>query len=159
MFFNETGGNLTEKVRAAGYKGVTWAEGNITDGDGVAFMPFDSALIKSADTVTYAEDGSVIPLSKRFDPNNNDIRYSLPTQDSDGKILTDGQMEYFKNSQARDIFGRLVPVYHATDEGGFTIFDPWKSDDHRSLFFSRHMHTMVGTPLILHQSSLMIGTI
>lgn len=91
---------------------------------------------KSADLVTYAEDGSVIPLSERFDPTNNDIRYSLPTQDSDGKILTDGQMEYFKNSQARDIFGRLVPVYHATDMGGFTIFDPWKSDDHRSLFFS-----------------------
>ena len=123
-------GNLTERIAAAGYDGMRW------DYDEKAWMPFDDKRIKSADPVTYAEDGSVIPLSERFDPTNNDIRYSLPTQDSDGNILTDGQMEYFKNSQARDIFGRLVPLYHATDEGGFTIFDPWKSDDHRSLFFT-----------------------
>lgn len=63
-------------------------------------------------------------------------KFSISETDADGNVLTDGQMEFFKNSQARDIFGRLVPVYHATDMGGFTIFDPWKSDDHRSLFFS-----------------------
>ena len=91
--------------------------------------------IKSADTITYAEDGSIIPLSERFDPNNNDIRYSLPTTDADGNVLTDGQMEYFKNSKARKK-GRLVPVYHTTNEGGFTVFDPMRSDDHRSFFFS-----------------------
>lgn len=97
---------------------------------------FKPEQIKLSDPVTYAEDGSVIPLSERFDPNNDDIRYSLPTQDSDGNILTDGQMEYFKNSQARDILGRLVPVYHTTNYGGFTIFDPSFSDDKRSLFFA-----------------------
>ena len=97
-----------------------------------------SKNVKSLDPVTYAEDGSVIPLSERFDPNNDDIRYSLPTQDSDGNILTDGQMEYFKNSQARDEQGRLVPVYHTTRTGGFTIFDPMRSDDQRSLFFTNY---------------------
>ena len=97
---------------------------------------FKPEQIKLSDPVTYAEDGSVIPLSERFDPTNNDIRYSLPTQDTEGNILTDGQMEYFKNSQARDEQGRLVPVYHTTNYGGFTIFDPSYSDDKRSLFFA-----------------------
>lgn len=97
---------------------------------------FRPEQIKLSDPVTYAEDGSVIPLSERFDPNNDDIRYSMPTQDSEGRILSDGQMEFFKNSQARDEQGRLVPVYHTTNKGGFTIFDPMKSDDHRSLFFA-----------------------
>ena len=99
-------------------------------------VAFRSSQIKSADPVTYADDGSVIPLSQRFDPNNDDIRYSLPTQDSDGNILSDGQMEYFKNSQARDEQGRLVRVYHTTNRGGFTVFDPSYSDDNRSLFFA-----------------------
>ena len=97
---------------------------------------FNSSQVKSADTVTYAEDGSVIPLSERFDPTNNDIRYSMSTEDADGNVLTTNQMEYFKNSQARDENGRLVPVYHTTNRGGFTVFDPEYSQDHRSLFFA-----------------------
>ena len=35
--------------------------------------------IKSADPVTYDDSGNVIPLSKRFDTNNNDIRYQQRT--------------------------------------------------------------------------------
>ena len=96
----------------------------------------DPTQIKSSDAITYDEDGSPIPLSERFNPDNDDIRYSLPTQDSDGNVLSDGQMEYFKNSQARDAEGKLKVVYHTTNRGGFTIFDPSYSDDHRSLFFS-----------------------
>ena len=104
---------------------------------------FESSQIKSSEPMVFEDDpnaeygeGDVIPLSQRFDPSNNDIRYSLPTQDSDGNILTDGQMEYFKNSQARDADGKMQVVYHTTDKGGFTIFDPSYSDDKRSLFFA-----------------------
>lgn len=38
-----------------------------------------SNQFKSADPVTYDDDGNVIPLSERFDERNPDIRYSLPT--------------------------------------------------------------------------------
>ena len=97
---------------------------------------FNPEQIKLSDPVTYAEDGSVIPLSERFDPNNNDIRYSMPTQDSEGNILTDGQMEFFKESQARNRDGKLAVVYHTTENGGFTVFDPAYSKDGKSLFFT-----------------------
>ena len=112
---------------------------NIRDGSeelSDVYVIKNSSSLKSADPVTYAEDGSVIPLSERFDPENNDIRYSLPTQDAYGNILSNGQMEYFKNSQARDSEGKLQVVYHTTNYGGFTIFDPSFSDDKRSLFFA-----------------------
>ena len=128
----------TNFLKSLGYDGVIQSKTDRRDGQIVVFNP---EQIKSADPVTYREDGSVIPLSERFDPTNNDIRYSLPTTDSDGNVLTDGQMEYFKNSQARDVFGRLVPVYHTTNKGGFTVFDPMRSDDHRSLFFAEDWDT------------------
>jgi len=40
------------------------------------FVP-DSNQIKSADPVTYDDQGNVIPLSKRFDKRQDDIRYAL----------------------------------------------------------------------------------
>lgn len=104
-----------------------------TGDDIIVFSP---EQIKSADTVTYAEDGSVIPLSERFDPTNNDIRYSMSTEDSDGNVLTTNQMEFFRNSQARDEQGRLVPVYHATRTAGFTVFDPTMAFDEVSISFT-----------------------
>ena len=128
---------LTETTGIDGFETKWGDESEMADPNTPTIaLAFRSNQIKSADPVTYAEDGSVIPLSERFDPTNNDIRYSLPTTDADGKVLTDGQMEYFKNSQARDAEGRLVPVYHTTNRGGFTIFDPSYSDDKRSLFFA-----------------------
>ena len=134
--------SIAEAAKAKGYDSVLFRElrdnGGATayNGDSDVYMFFNPSQVKSADTITYAEDGSVIPLSERFDPTNDDIRYSLPTTDSDGNVLSDGQMEYFKNSQARDEQGRLVKVFHTTNYGGFTIFDPSYSDDKRSLFFA-----------------------
>ena len=64
---------------------------------------------------------------------DSDMKFSL---DSEGRELTPGQQEFFKNSQARDENGNLQVVYHTTNYGGFTVFDPKYSDDRRSLFFA-----------------------
>ena len=40
------------------------------------YVYFSPNQIKSADSVIYDDNGNVIPLSKRFDPTNDDIRYS-----------------------------------------------------------------------------------
>lgn len=63
-------------------------------------------------------------------------RYSISPRDSLGNLLSGNQQEFFKDSKAVDENGQLVPVYHSTDRGGFTVFDPSKSDDKRSLFFA-----------------------
>lgn len=64
------------------------------------------------------------------------LRYSLAEEDSSGKQLTSGQQEYFKDSKAVDEDGRLKVMYHGTEHAGFTVFDPSRSDDGTSLFFT-----------------------
>lgn len=61
----------SDKLSEAGYDGVVFKapSGNIT-------MVFDNTQMKLTDPVTYADDGNVIPLSERFNSENNDIRYS-----------------------------------------------------------------------------------
>lgn len=113
----------------------------IDDGnDGVVIFPTGeggiSSMVKSADPVTYDDNGNVIPLSKRFTEMTDDIRYSL--KDSDGNKLTEAQAEYFKDSKVRDENGNLLVLYHGTDSAGFNIF---KTGVFNGLFFSSSQRT------------------
>ena len=52
------------------------------------YVAFSSEQIKSADPVTYDDNGNVIPLSERFNEENNDIRYQKRTNTlTDHEIL------------------------------------------------------------------------
>jgi len=48
---------------------------NEVEGGGDSYIAFKSNQIKSADPVTYDKDKKPIPLNKRFDSSNPDIRY------------------------------------------------------------------------------------
>lgn len=52
------------------------AGGRVTD----ALIVLDPNQVKSAEPVTYDDNGNVVPLSKRFNAAENDIRYSLSKQ-------------------------------------------------------------------------------
>lgn len=54
--------------------GHRWVNGKREDVH--TYILFDPTQVKSADPVTYDDDGKVIPLDKRFDSKNNDLRYS-----------------------------------------------------------------------------------
>lgn len=73
LFDSPTGfygdGNLTEMVERAGYDGFYYP------GDESAYAAFRPSQIKSADPVTYDDNGDVIPLSERFNSENDDIRF------------------------------------------------------------------------------------
>ena len=62
-------------------KKVTGKSGMIAPKDNgtVHYVVTDSAGIKSADPVTYDDNGNVIPLSERFNPKKEDIRYRRST--------------------------------------------------------------------------------
>lgn len=109
-------GDFAEALKVFNRVNGTDYDGIITSIETVAFYP---EQIKRTDNLNPT-------LSK-------DTRYSITDADED--VLSDGQILYFRNSKARDKLGRLVPVYHTTNFGGFTVFDPSFSDDHRSLFF------------------------
>lgn len=83
-------GNLTSYTRAIsayakdnGYDGVIFKNLNDNGGENDyvhraesdVYVVFDSSQVKSADPVTYDNDGNVIPLSERFNDSEQDIRY------------------------------------------------------------------------------------
>ena len=89
--------------------------------DGLDRMPrelvlWDNRLVKLADPVTYDDQGNVIPLSERFNQENEDIRYSIKEDeettnpnvnvlDKSGKVLTtskgDPVAKFEKNGSAQ----------------------------------------------------------
>lgn len=103
----------------------------ILDGDYAYSSRIDDGVIPSGPT----EDDLYKSRKRVFEEalGYPDTRLSL---DSDGNELTPQQAEFFKDSKARDEDGRLVPLYHTTDKGGFVVFDPQYSADRRSLFFA-----------------------
>lgn len=107
--------------------------------------------VKSADAVTYDENGKVIPLSERFNAKNDDIRYSMrgenwkPTLDKvewrivnyaienkAGKELTETTDYFFRKEKGKTVFGiystddsTLLYAVHgekAASEHDFLIF-------------------------------------
>ena len=115
--------NLAELARINGYDSIKGGGTNIGD-VGIEYVLFDAENIKSADPVTYDDNGNVIPLSKRFNVSAPDIRFSLPNKnvkrfalevDSEGNQLTEAQQEFFKDSVVRDAEGNLLVVYHGTN--------------------------------------------
>lgn len=112
---------FSEFLQEKRYDGIVYTSFNYdTNRSDKCYVVFDSNQIKSADPVTYGDEGNVIPLSQRFNEENEDIRYSR--KDSEGNTLTEAQAEFFKDSKVRDENGRLLEVYHGTKKGGFTQF-------------------------------------
>lgn len=80
--------------------------GDLVDGKpvsrGFSYVIRSSEQVKSADPITYDNDGNVIPLTERFDSGNRDIRWSLAGKYDYSKSFAD-QIDDYKNG--------LLPVY------------------------------------------------
>lgn len=88
----------TNELKRMGYDGVIQSE----EGDeAVAFYPNQ---IKSAEPVTYDDNGEVIPLSERFS-NDDDIRYSL--QDTRAENMDEALMENAELKKSLETMRRL----------------------------------------------------
>lgn len=79
---------IAQMAKEQGYKGViirnifddggrNWSEDHITEHGDIYIFFNPENQCKSADTVTYDDQGNVIPLSERFKKDNNDIRFSM----------------------------------------------------------------------------------
>jgi len=68
-------------------EGGTGGYGDKVEDRGVSIIVKDSAQVKSADPVTYDDNGNVIPLSRRFDREKKDIRFSLKQPVEQSKTL------------------------------------------------------------------------
>ena len=94
------GEDLTEFFEEKGYdydsiyldEGGTGGYGEEVNDRGISIMIKNPEQIKSADPITYDENGKVIPLSKRFNKRDQDIRYSI------GNLYTGSAADYDKPS-------------------------------------------------------------
>lgn len=100
-YVETTGENTSSILKSFGYDGIDFIN---------EIVAFDSNQIK---------------LTTNENPTkSDDIRYSLVSKkDSEGKTLTDEQIEFFKDSEVRDENDNLKVLYHGTMSGDFTVFD------------------------------------
>lgn len=69
------------------------------DDDGTydtVYVAFDSNQFKLLDPVTYDDNGNVIPLSKRFDSGNEDIRFSQRISAEEQVERMETEIQYLK---------------------------------------------------------------
>ena len=118
--------DISEYARKNGYDGVRIL--NVRDSGGKtegAHYPsniriyFDSSELKSADTVTYDDAGNVIPVSERFNRENNDLRYSL-------SVDVDEELESYGERNLNDYIAVQKAVIPVLREEGF--FDEDKKE-------------------------------
>lgn len=77
--------DIATAAKAAGYDSIVFE--NLRDNGGETaynglsnvYVFFNANQLKSADPVTYDDNGNIIPLSERFNPEKTDIRYSRET--------------------------------------------------------------------------------
>lgn len=76
---------------------------------GASYVIRNSSQIKSADPVTYDDDGNVIPLSERFNEEKEDIRYQDRFDEYDN--LFDMGEDLFEDDSKREIFDEMIEKY------------------------------------------------
>ena len=91
----------------------------------------DPSQIKSAEPVTYDDAGNVIPLSQRFNPENEDIRFSIRTDEQREKLFEDAKAEFGTTDNFK-VAGYMLP------DGSLLNFgDPanptTRAKDHRAI--------------------------
>lgn len=88
---------VVAKAKALGYDGVIF-KNVIDNGGGLTkesvgvddvYVVMNSNQIKSVDDVTYDDDGNIIPVDRRFDWSNDDIRWDSPEL-AQGKYILSG---------------------------------------------------------------------
>ena len=93
-----------------GSDSVATATGNVQKWRGYSYVTFNSEQIKSADPITYDDNGNVIPLSERFKNEKVDIRYQSRNTEadidySDLTTLDDEEIKvYNKRGWTRELF-------------------------------------------------------
>lgn len=130
--------NLYELVRTEEFANIITSHGydsvSAIEGGYNTIGVVNPSQIKSADPVTYDDNGNVIPLSERFNPENEDIRFSARTDEQREKLFADAKAKFgltnnFKVAGYMLPDGSLLDFSEANDGG-----DPnQRTLDHREI--------------------------
>ena len=133
---NNAGRDERIRLQNEGYDGVI----NEEDGTIWEYVAFSPNQIKSADPVTYDDAGNVIPLSERFNPEKEDIRYSI-MQPTNEEVTFDN---FFKKTSAvfelmpKSEVPQREPDYVSVRWDGFGVSSRyWYGEDERGKYVIR----------------------
>lgn len=114
-------GSLAEKYDGVIFENIndSWIDDENGD-ESTVYWVRESAQAKSADPVTYDDEGNVIPLSKRFNPENQDIRFSsaLDVTDEERQQHVKEALDYFGKTYSWNETGWLTPDGDRIDFSG-----------------------------------------
>ncbi len=125
--------DLRQWMSNNGYDGIVYPNWYESDGKD-SYIAFKRNQIKSADPITYDGAGNVIPLSERFNPENEDIRFSART-DEQREALFDKAKAQFGLTNNFKVAGYMLPDgslldFSEANDGG----DPnQRTLDHREI--------------------------
>lgn len=128
--------DIAQWAKNLGYDSVTFKNikdsgghnANIaSDTDADIYVIFDPQNVKSADTVTYDNDGNVIPLYDRFNSGDGDIRYAIsPDLEEELDAVLDGSFnarnnevvvgttsDFLVNELGADVLSNTMPARKA----------------------------------------------
>ena len=80
------------------YDGRRWVNGKREDVH--TYIAFSPEQAKSADVITYDNEGNIVPISQRFDPRKKDIRYQTRATGTSNRALLAGAFEDLVRSPA-----------------------------------------------------------
>ena len=111
--------DVVEYASQKGYDSVTFKnivdKGDISEGVGesTVYAFLRQGALKSADPVTYDDNGNVIPLSERFNAEENDIRYSYtPKEERNAELLK----QYEDGNITREEYLKMVSDKKSDDD-------------------------------------------
>lgn len=100
---------LRNFLKKKGYDSIKYLNEYEGKENAYSYAVFDAEQIKSADPITYDNDGNVIPLSQRFNLDNKDIRYSDIDDEVDiYEVLGENKRLQKENQKLHEDFDRLV---------------------------------------------------
>ena len=125
---------LTQYLRSNGYDSMYFvidggSRGRQTD----SLIVLDENQVKSADPVTYDDNGNVIPLSERFNDSKNDIRYSVSSKQTPRRSgAFHDRWSDFDRTEANDfapVAEDIAPVANVDDGFDRESFEAITDDD------------------------------
>lgn len=124
-YYDKNSDNIYEQYFKGDYDGVIIEDSDKASDDSILCLVDSANRIKRTDNLRPTD--------------SEDIRYSLK-EDSEGRKLSEAQIEYFKDSKVVDEQGRLLVVYHGSP-AVFTVFDTEKigrngSQEGKGIYFT-----------------------
>ena len=109
-YYDNNRDSIYDQYLSGDYDGIIIRDSSGGD-DNTIYLLDDANRIKSAETVVYDDQGNVIPLSERFNRENQDIRYSERdySTPSDEELLMNAKAEDAANLEQK----RLLTEYQA----------------------------------------------